>query len=151
MAMEVYTVIVRGERFILSRDQLYFDAPNYFTTLFEGPYLESATGTRQVVLHRDPNLFRIIESYLSGYDIFPLRQDGIPPYMSHDALLKNLLADARFYALDGLIQSLQSPPRHQAGVDGTSTNDPATSRARWRIMKLVSENVIPAKGFVNIR
>ena len=136
MATEEYIIILRGERFILSRDQLYFDAPNYFITLFEGPFNESATGTRQVVLHRDPNLFRIIQSYLSGYDILPLHPDGIPPYMSKDALPKNLLADARFYALDGLIQLLQSPPQYQAGTDGVYVKGLATSQARWRIMKL---------------
>ena len=107
MPAEEYAIILRGERFVLSSDQLHFDAPNYFTTLFDGPFQEAAEGKREVVLYRDPNLFRIIETYLSGYKIFPLPEDGWPKYMSKEAARENLIDDAKFYGLDGLVLLLE--------------------------------------------
>ena len=107
MPTEECAIILRGERFVLSSDQLRFDAPNYFTTLFDGPFQEAAEGKREVVLYRDPNLFRIIETYLSGYKIFPLPEDGWPKYMSKEAARTNLIDDARFYGLDGLVLLLE--------------------------------------------
>jgi hypothetical protein len=107
MPIEEYTVVLRGERFLLSSDQLHFDAPNYFTMLFEGPFQEAAEGKHEVVLYRDPHLFRIIETYLSGYKIFPLPDDGWPKYMSKEAAKENLMDDARFYGLDGLVLLLE--------------------------------------------
>jgi hypothetical protein len=107
MPIEEYTIVLRGKRFLLSSDQLHFDAPNYFTTLFEGPFQEAAEGRREAVLYRDPHLFRIIETYLSGYKIFPLPGDGWPKYMSKEAAKENLLDDARFYGLDGLVLLLE--------------------------------------------
>ena len=106
MAVEEYVIIVRGERFVLARDQMLFDSPNYFTSLFNGPFKESSEGKREVVLHRDPFLFKFIESYLSGYQILPFPTAGLPQHMSHAAMIKNLLADAQFYQLDGLIKLL---------------------------------------------
>ena len=100
MAVEEYVVIVCW------RDQILFDSPNYFTTLFDGPFRESSEGKREVVLHRDPHLFHFIESRLSGYQILPLPTTGLPHYMSHQAMVKNLFADALFYQLDGLIKLL---------------------------------------------
>jgi len=107
MAVEEYVIIVRSERFVLARDQMLFDSPNYFTMLFDGPFKESSEGRREVVLYRDPFLFRIIESYLSGYQILPLPTTGLPPHMSHAAMIKNLFADAQFYQLNGLIELLR--------------------------------------------
>jgi hypothetical protein len=106
MAIEEYVITVRGEPFVLARDQILFDSPNYFTSLFDGPFKESSEGKKEVVLHRDPFLFRLIESYLSGYQILPLPTTGLPQYMSYDAMVKNLFADAQFYQLDGLIKLL---------------------------------------------
>jgi hypothetical protein len=107
MPIEEYILVLRGERFLLSSDQLHFDAPNYFTVLFEGPLQEANEGKREVVLYRDPHLFRIIETYLSGYQIFPLPDDGWPKYMSKEAARKNLMDDAKFYGLDKLVHLLE--------------------------------------------
>jgi hypothetical protein len=107
MAVEEYVIIVRGERFVLARDQMLFDSPNYFTSLFDGPFRESSEGKREAVLYRDPFLFRIIESYLAGYQILPLPTTGLPQHMSYDVMVKNLLADAQFYQLEGLINLLE--------------------------------------------
>ena len=106
MAVEEYVVIVRGKRFVLARDQILFDSPNYFTILFDGPFRESSERKREAVLYRDPYLFHFIESHLSGYQILPLPTTGLPHYMSHHTMVKNLFADAQFYQLDGLIKLL---------------------------------------------
>jgi hypothetical protein len=106
MPIQKYAIVLRGERF-LSSDQLYFDAPNYFTNLFQGPFQEAAEGKRDVVLYRDPNLFRIIEMYLSGYQIFPLPDDGWTKSMSKVAARKNLIEDAKFYGFERLILLLE--------------------------------------------
>ena len=107
MPVEEYTVILRGERFLLSSDQLHFDAPNYFTNLFQGPFQEAAEGKHDVVLYRDPHLFRIIETYLSGYEIFPLPDHGWPKHMSKEAARKNLIEDAKFYGFERLLLLLE--------------------------------------------
>ncbi|KAF8592808.1 hypothetical protein BDV93DRAFT_567380, partial [Ceratobasidium sp. AG-I] len=70
---EIFTVVVRDQRFVLSRSQIDFDAPNYFTMCFLGDFTESQL--RQVELSRDPHLFKIIVDYLCGYTVLPIRQD----------------------------------------------------------------------------
>ncbi|KAG9087141.1 hypothetical protein FRC06_002710 [Ceratobasidium sp. 370] len=110
---EIYTVIMRGENFTLTRDQVEFDSPNYFTSCFLGEFTESQT--RTVTLSRDPHLFRIILDYLSGYEVLPLHESAVPKRMGLEVALRNLLIDARFYLLDGLVQedgeeSRWSPP-----------------------------------------
>jgi hypothetical protein len=103
-----YTVTLRGEPFLISYDQLHFDAPNYFTTLFEGPFREATEGKHEATLYRDPSLFRIIETYLSGYEIFPLPDGGWPKYMSKKAVMKNLIDDAKFYGFERLVLLLET-------------------------------------------
>ncbi|KAG8790788.1 hypothetical protein FRC12_011013 [Ceratobasidium sp. 428] len=103
---EPYTVIMRGETFVLTRDQIEFDSPNYFTSCFLGEFTESRT--RTLTLSRDPELFRIILDHLSGYEVLPLHSLAIPKRMSQELALHNLLIDARFYLLDGLIQRIGS-------------------------------------------
>ncbi|CAE6358226.1 unnamed protein product [Rhizoctonia solani] len=99
---EKYTVSIQGVDFVLSKSQIEFDGPNYFTTCFLGDFRESST--RRVELSRDPDLFRIVLSYLSGYTVLPLNEKVIPATMTHEAALLNLRADAEFYQLDGLAQ-----------------------------------------------
>lgn len=97
-----YTVTVRGEVFTLTKSQIEFDAPNYFTMCFLGDFREAQT--RHVKLSRDPDLFRIILDYLCGYTVLPLSKTVIPARMTQAAALKNLRTDAAFYQLEGLIQ-----------------------------------------------
>jgi hypothetical protein len=102
---ETYTVLMRKETFYLTRDQVEFDSPNYFTYCFLGDLTESQV--RTLHLSRDPELFHLIIDYLSGYKVLPLQESGIPKRMSLDTALQNLLIDAEFYLLDGLVQQLK--------------------------------------------
>lgn len=105
---DFFTVVVRDQRFVLTRSQIDFDAPNYFTMCFLGDFTESQS--RQVVLSRDPHLFKIIVDYLCGYAVLPIRQDVLPPTMSLEVALANLRADAIFYQLSGLLAEIDKPP-----------------------------------------
>jgi hypothetical protein len=107
-SFENYEVFVRDQRFVISRGQVEFDSPNYFTLCFLGEFAESAT--RKVELSRDPHLFRLIVDYLSGYVVLPIRQDFLPPTMTLEVARANLRADAVFYQLEGLIAALDRPP-----------------------------------------
>ncbi|KAF8601067.1 hypothetical protein BDV93DRAFT_524964 [Ceratobasidium sp. AG-I] len=101
-----FTVILREQRFVLSRSQIDFDAPNYFTMCFLGEFAESVS--REVELSRDPHLFKIIVDYLCGYTVLPIRQDALPPTMSPEVALANLRVDAAFYQLEGLLAAINA-------------------------------------------
>ena len=67
----------------------------------------------------------------SGYDILPLSERACPPRMSVEVTRRNLLHDARYYGLDGLVALLSessqpSRPRLHTRVlpslDGTSAH-----------------------------
>ena len=132
-----YTVVVRGETFILGREQILYDSPNYFSTCFLTPSskqnkVRDATGPGggllspvpevpedgdeesgdeeeyELVLHRDPYLFKLIEAYLSGYPILPLPEEWLPKYMSPEAAIKALMVDARYYELARLVDILRT-------------------------------------------
>ncbi|KZV82401.1 hypothetical protein EXIGLDRAFT_729788, partial [Exidia glandulosa HHB12029] len=116
--LDKYIVTLRGESFTLYRDQIEFDAPNYFSDLFLGDFSESQT--RTVELSRSPELFRAIVDYMSGYSILPLTAAVVPSTMTPDIAHKNLLHDAGFYGLQGLVKLLSSaptPPRFSAACD----------------------------------
>ncbi|KAG8713162.1 hypothetical protein FRC11_013063 [Ceratobasidium sp. 423] len=98
-----YTVCIQGREFTLRRSQIEFDSPNYFTTCFLGDFRE--TETRRIELDRDPDLFRIVISYLNGYVVLPLNEKSLPGGASLRPTLLNLRADAQFYQLDGLIKA----------------------------------------------
>jgi len=132
-----YTVVVRGETFILGREQILYDSPNYFSTCFltsstkhnkvrdltgqaggvlspvpevpeDGDEESGDEEEYELILHRDPYLFKLIEAYLSGYPILPLPEEWLPKYMSPEAALKALLVDARYYELTRLVDILRA-------------------------------------------
>lgn len=103
---------MRDEVFHLTEDQIEFDSPNYFTTYFSTKSAESQTRTLR--LARDPDLFRIIIDYLTGYTILPLHSPVIPRRMSPEQALRNLLVDAEFYRLEGLIGQMTSNENNKA-------------------------------------
>jgi hypothetical protein len=95
-----YTVIVSGQRFTLTRQQITFDSPNHFTNAFLGDFSESSTRT----LHLDgsPELFAIIVDYLRGYDILPLEPRSLPRTMGPEKAKINLGRDAEHLGLNKL-------------------------------------------------
>ncbi|KAG8783844.1 hypothetical protein FRC12_019291 [Ceratobasidium sp. 428] len=112
-----YKIIMRGETFLLTRDQIEFDSPNYFTSCFLGEFSEAKT--RTLTLSRDPELFKIILDYLSGYDVLPLHESAIPERMGLDVALRNVFADAQFYQLDGLVDRINQENRAKEEVEET--------------------------------
>ncbi|KAH7332673.1 hypothetical protein B0J17DRAFT_619794 [Rhizoctonia solani] len=98
-----YTVILRGQEFVLTKSQIEFDSPNYFTAYFLKDSKE--TQAQRLELFRSPDLFKLIIEYLCGYKIFPLNEKSIPSCMPLESGLQNLRVDAVFYQLDGLVKS----------------------------------------------
>jgi hypothetical protein len=131
-----YTVIVSDCTFVLTHDQIHRDAPNFFTTFFEGSFRESREGVRELRLHRDPYLFTFIHMYLSGYEILPLPDTDIPWHLSKESRLRNLLADARFYGLDSLAEELESAIRP---VEATRLRkEEYTKQETWKILYVIT-------------
>lgn len=103
-----YSVVVSGERFILTRDQLESDPGNYFVTYFLGDFAESANGVNELVTEKEPLLFKLIQAHLRGYEILPLTSSSIPTYMTMDTALNNLLEEAQFYGLERLVEKIKA-------------------------------------------
>lgn len=98
-----FTIVVMGKTFVLTKSQIEFDSPNYFTACFLGDFVEAQT--RRVEFSRDPDLFKIIVRYLCGYSVIPLNENQIPAGMTATSALVDLRADAAFYQLDRQMQA----------------------------------------------
>lgn len=98
-----YTVIIRDSVFKLSKSQIEFDSPNFFTACFLSDFQEAQTRTVEVM--RDPDLFRIIVNYLCGYTVLPLTGTAVPTTMTPASALVNLRLDAEYYQLNGLVRA----------------------------------------------
>lgn len=109
------TVIASDVSFTLTRGQISVDAPNYFTSAFQTQgFAESSSNL--LVLDKDPMLFKYITLYLSGYKILPLQIAAIPITMSMESALENLLNDAVYFDLNGLVAQIKlfmKPPKLQ--------------------------------------
>ncbi|PVF94080.1 hypothetical protein CPB86DRAFT_789396 [Serendipita vermifera] len=103
----IYSLIVSGERFTFTRDQLESDPGNYFATFFFGDFAEARSGCTELIIEKEPKLFKLIQAHLKGYTILPLSASSIPEYMTHETALTNLMADAQFYGLEMLVETLQ--------------------------------------------
>ncbi|ELU38927.1 hypothetical protein AG1IA_07045 [Rhizoctonia solani AG-1 IA] len=101
-----YTVIMRGQEFVLTKSQIEFDSPNYFSSCFLGDFREAQS--RSLELCRNPDLFRIIVEYLCGYEVLPLNDKLLPSFMSTKMGLENLRIDALFYQLEGLVKACET-------------------------------------------
>jgi len=99
MPVDKYTIIVEGERFSFTLDQLESDPGNFFASYFSGGFKEVPYGTKEMEIEKDPLLFRLIQAHLRGYDILPLPDQFVPPYMTKEGALNNLLKEATFYGL----------------------------------------------------
>ncbi|KIM22408.1 hypothetical protein M408DRAFT_27712 [Serendipita vermifera MAFF 305830] len=115
------TIIVSNERFDFTRDQLESDPGNYFATYFFGEFAEASQGVRELVVDKDVRLFRLIQAHLRGYEIFPLPDSAIPHYMTKEVAIKNLLTDAQYYCLGGLIEKIKNYAL-TSSKDGTGGN-----------------------------
>ncbi|RPD58546.1 hypothetical protein L226DRAFT_443967, partial [Lentinus tigrinus ALCF2SS1-7] len=103
----IYTVIVRGEEFQLTHNQISFDLPNYFLDCFTSGFAEARE--RVLRLDRNPSLFALIVEYLSGYPILPLASDSLPPGMGVTMAHRCLLADAQYFRLQRPRSQLTTP------------------------------------------
>lgn len=107
---ERYTVVVRDEEFTLSRSQLEFDSPNYFTAIFFGDFAEGDSKLTTIHVDRNPTLFAIIVEYLSGYPLsLPIAPKALPRTMDSRTAMLALADDAAFYGLDKLHSLITSP------------------------------------------
>lgn len=71
----------------------------------------------------EPALFKLIQAHLRGYDILPI-PDGYIPYMSDEVVLGNLLKEAAYYALSGLVQKIKEfQTKFQTKKPQVSTKD----------------------------
>jgi hypothetical protein len=102
-----YTIIVSGEKFILTQDQIESDPGNYFASYFLGGFSEAAAGTREMIVQKEPQIFKLIQAHLRGYDILPLSDKVIPYYLTKETMISNLLKEAEFYGLDRLCQKIR--------------------------------------------
>ncbi|KAF8601056.1 hypothetical protein BDV93DRAFT_546025 [Ceratobasidium sp. AG-I] len=110
-----YTIIIHGKRYVLTKAQVEFDSPNYFTKQFFGDTPEAQSRTLE--LSRDPDLFKLVLDYLSDYWIIPLNVPAIPPRSAYRTL-NDLLRDAKFYQLGKLESACQGlmPAAGEAAV-----------------------------------
>ncbi|CAE6419971.1 unnamed protein product [Rhizoctonia solani] len=102
-----YTIVVTGHTFKLSKSQIEFDSPNFFTSHFLNWPDEHTS--RELKISRDPYLFTIIMRYLNGYHVLPLHPTLVPPHCTPETALADLRVDAQFYQLNALSSLLSSP------------------------------------------
>jgi len=103
---QLYAIIVSGEKFNFTRDQLESDPGNYFATYFFGEFEEAAQGAQELSLEKEPKLFQLIQAHLRGYDVLPIPEMVVPPYMTKETAIKNLFNDAQMYGLDRLAEKI---------------------------------------------
>jgi hypothetical protein len=101
---DTYTVVVSGQRFVLTLAQIQFDSPNHFTNAFLGGFSEASS--RMMRLDSSPELFAFIVDYLRGYEILPLSPQTIPRTMDIKSATRNLLRDAEYLGLTRLTAKL---------------------------------------------
>jgi hypothetical protein len=133
MPVDKYTIIVDGERFSFTLDQLESDPGNFFASYFNGGFKEVPYGTREMEIEKEPLLFRLIQAHLRGYDILPLADQFVPPYMTKEGALNNLLKEATFYGLWNLQAKIQE---YQKTTKANTAKAKALERLPQRKYKL---------------
>jgi hypothetical protein len=97
-----YNLNVGGEGFVLTKYQIQSDPGNYFATYFLGDFSEAANGNRELKLEKDPVIFKIIQSHLRGYEVFPIPDGLAPAYMTKEVFMKNVWIESQYYGLTNL-------------------------------------------------
>ncbi|GAA5903555.1 hypothetical protein JCM6882_002983 [Rhodosporidiobolus microsporus] len=91
-----HTLVLRGERFVLSETQLRTDSPNWFT----GHFL-SNDYPDVVYADRKPDILRkVVLEHLSGYEVFPVK--GFIG-LSEEEAARAVLAEAEYFKLKKLV------------------------------------------------
>jgi hypothetical protein len=104
---QTYSLLVSGERFELTKDQIQSDSGNYFATFFFGDFAEADNGCTELIISKEPKLFKLIQAHLRGYTILPLSASSIPDYMTPETTAINLLAEAQYYGLQMLFEKIK--------------------------------------------
>jgi hypothetical protein len=108
--LTTYTVYAQGTAFSLYEEQIRFDSPNAISEHFDTPHpYNKSKPAPPMHITRDPILFGIIVRHLSGIQILPLTERGLPAGMSVDAAMKNLIQDAQILRLNKLLKLLKAP------------------------------------------
>lgn len=116
-----YVIVVSGERFTFTRDQIESDPGNYFATCFFGEFAEGKRETKEMAIEKDVQLFKLIQAHLRGYEIFPLPNSAIPHYMTRAGAITNLLLEAQYYGLERLEEKIRAVQSESAyGVTPTT-------------------------------
>lgn len=102
MSTEEYTIVVNGQRFTVTRDQLESEPGNYFAIYFGGDFQEAANNATEIIIHKEPLLFTIIQAHLRGYKVVPIPDACVPSYMTRQGALENLLLDAQYFSMSRL-------------------------------------------------
>jgi hypothetical protein len=103
MSRRKYTIIVSGQRFVFTRDQLESEPGNYFATYFFGDFKEAASATKELELDTEPLFFKLIQAHLRGYKVLPIQNVYVPDYTSSKGALESLRRDADFFSLSRLV------------------------------------------------
>jgi hypothetical protein len=142
--VKFFQVYAQGRSFSLQEEQLRFDSPNAFTDHFDQPHPTNPTkGAPPLQLRQDPALFEIIVQYLSGYDILPLSDKGLPIGMSIETATKNLFKDAGKLRLNRLAKLLTTPT-----IPGSTMLGPwaGLNETFMPLEDLVDEEFEPSEG-----
>jgi len=133
MATERYTITVSGERFVFTREQIQSEPGNYFATYFLGDFAESNNGAKELVIEKEPLLFKLIQAHLRGYEILPLADAAIPTYMTKEVALINLFRESQYYGL----QRLEERINHQwPGIVKLAAEMPPTQASSPKAYKI---------------
>ncbi|KAG8818527.1 hypothetical protein FRC17_010802 [Serendipita sp. 399] len=136
----IYTVKIGDEDFGFTQDQLDSEPRNNLAVHF--------LDHRVLVLEKDPQLFRLIQSHLRGYEVLPIPDTLVPHYMTKENALENLQRDARSLGLRRLEERVT---QYQLNISrGTQIKLPvpvvkqkkyrlATFRKNWVIVDITEE------------
>jgi hypothetical protein len=128
MSNEKYTIVVSGERLVFTRDQIMSEPSNYFATFFFGAFAEGARGVREITIEKDIHLFKLIQAHLRGYVVLPLADAAIPPCMTREVALVNLLSESQYYGFGRLGEAIKGFQLSQSS--NLSTRSPLGTPAR---------------------
>ncbi|QRV97106.1 hypothetical protein RhiJN_25125 [Ceratobasidium sp. AG-Ba] len=99
---ERFVVVVSDRRFVLSRAQIEYDSPNYFTDYFLNEHGKAIHDRLEI--NRDPDIFELVLRYLNGYQVIPFSRELAPIVSSPERTRADLQADAEFFKLEGLME-----------------------------------------------